>query len=298
MDSATKRGEITFFERASGGSRVWRAGVRLGWRGFAAWSAAWPYGLLALATGIAHLLEVHLVDAAARDFARAVTGWDFGVFARAEAPLHEALAALQPPQALAGVTAYYLLVFVAFLATVPGLVAADGDGRLLRRTLLCYPAIYVLALPLFLFFPSVNPYTTLGAPSPFDAIDPRLEDIYYLLTTRDNTFPSLHVAFTAMLVTQLLRTRWTLLKSSALVHGALLVASVVYLRVHYVADVVGGLALAFVAMALVDACLAPRGRLSRVGRALDGAAERWSPRRTQAYLAAEAWVEASTRRAR
>lgn len=270
---------------------MWRPGLRLWWRGVRAWAGAWAYGLLALATGVVHLLEVHVLDEPARDLARAATGSDFSLFARLEAPLLEAIGLVQPEGVLAGVAAYYLLVFLALLATVPGLVAADGDARLLRRTLLCYPALYLLALPFLLFFPSVNPYTTLAAPSPFAAIHPRLEDVYYWLTTRDNTFPSLHVAFTTMLVAQVLRTRWTLVKGSIVAHGALLVASVVYLRVHYVADALGGLALAFAAMALADACLAPRGALSGVGRALDRACEKWSPRRTRTYRALEAWVE-------
>lgn len=269
---------------------MWRPGLRLWWLGVRTWSGAWAYALLALATGLLHLAEVHLADAPARDLARAMTGWDFALFARLEAPLTSAIGAAHAPAALAGVSLYYLLAFITLLATVPGLVAASGDPRLLRRTLLCYPALYVLALPWLLLFPSVNPYTLAGAPSPFDAVHPRLDDVYYLLTTRDNTFPSLHVAFTVVLVAQVLRTPWTLAKGSALVHGGLLILSVVYLRVHYAADVAGGLALAFAAMALADRCLADRGALSGVGRALDRACERWSPRRTKAFHAVDEWV--------
>ena len=265
--------------------------LALWWRGVRTWSDAWAYGLLAFTVvGALHLAEVHLVDARAAALARSwAGGWDFGAFARLEEPLTLALGGLSPP-VVAGVAAYYLAAFVTLLALVPALVAAHGDPRLLRRTLLAYPVLYALALPWFLLFPSVNPYTRLGAPGPFEAIHPMLEEVYYWLTTRDNTFPSLHVAFTAVLVAQAWRTRWTFLRATLLAHGVLLVASVVVIRVHYVADVAGGLVAAWLALRVVDACLAREGALSGVGRALDSACARWSPRRTRAYARVAALV--------
>lgn len=237
-------------------------------RALSTWRDAWPYALLPPLVASLHLLEVNLVDARATAAVRAALGGAFAPFASLEAPLTEALGALDT-RLVALTAAYYLVVFLLFLGWVPALVAADGDPRLLRRTLLCYPLVYLLALPWVLLFPSDNPYTRVGATSPFDGLHPRLEDLYYLLTTRDNTFPSLHVAFTAVLVAAVLRTRWTLLKPVFLVHGGLLVSSVVALRVHHAMDVVGGLLLAWAALRLADACLAPRGALSGLGRTLD-----------------------------
>jgi membrane-associated phospholipid phosphatase len=214
-------------------------------------------GLLAfapLAVGILHLAEVHLADAAAGAWVRHATGWDFRAFARLEAPLTRAVEEGLAPGAVAALTVYYLAAFLLLLAAVPGLVASTGDARLLRRTLRGYPAIYALAVPFYLLFPSPNPYTAAGGPSPFGTVHPDLEWLYYLGTTRDNTFPSLHVAFTAFLVARGLQARLPALAGPMLAtHGALLVASVVLLRVHYALDVAGGLLLALVALRLGDA---------------------------------------------
>lgn len=224
------------------------------------WLGVGAYALLPLLAGAAHLIEVHLVDAPATDAVRAATGLAFDWFGILDLDLSQ--------RALAGLAGYYLLVFLAFLGWTPGLIAATGDTRLLKRTLLCYPILYLLALPGFLLFPSTNPYVRAAAPSPFDAISPGLDRAYYLLTTPDNTFPSLHVAFTLVLATALWRA-WPTWRLSTATHAALLTLSVVLVRVHYWQDVLGGLAIAILAWKLAGAALD-----GRIGAALD----RWSAR--------------------
>lgn len=249
------------FERRHVARRVrdaWDDGAR---RATATLHAVGAFALLPALVGALHLVEVHLLDAGSGAFARAATGLDFLGLSRLEAPLTRAIAESLGPQATAALVGYYLLAFVALLAWAPFLVASSGDARLVRRTTLGYAVIYALALPFYLFFPSPNPYVAAGGPDPFETVHPRLDDLYYTLTTRDNTFPSLHVAFTALLVARILQARLPgLLGPTLATHGALLIASVVLVRVHYVADVVGGLLLALVALRLsdrLDARLAP-----------------------------------------
>lgn len=228
-------------------------------RAWRTWRAAWPYAMGASATGWLHLAEVHLVDAAAGAIARRATGWDFGLLARVEAPLAAFLGRLHHPDVVSLVALYYVGAFVTLLWGAPALVALRGDARLLRRALLLVPVVYALALPFYLLVPSVNPYQTIGAPSPFDGIHPEAERWYYLLTTPDNTFPSLHVAYTVALTTVAARA-WPSLAPLLWTNAAALTTSVVFLRVHYVADAVGGALLALVALRLTARAAAPRPR--------------------------------------
>lgn len=246
---------------------------RLWTRALATWPDAAAYAFLPPLAGAAHLLEVHLVDARATAAVRGGTGLGFDWFRVLDLDLGG--------RALAAVAGYYLLVFLAFLAWTPGLIAASGNTRLLKRTLLCYPILYILALPGFLLFPSENPYMRASAASPFDAIWPGLDRVYYLLTTPDNTFPSLHVAFTLTLA-YALWTAWPEWRLSTATHAILLTLSVVLVRVHYWQDVLAGAAVAAAAW-----WIAGRALDGAAGRALDRASARmvvWARMRAVARL--------------
>lgn len=234
----------------------------------------WPYYLLMYAVGAFHLVQVHWLDPVATGWVHQATSSGLALFAPWEAPLYQAIETAWAPERVAGVTAYYLLGFVALLAWTPALVAATGDRTRLTRVLLTYPLLYLIALPGYLFLPQLNPYVALELADPFSPLAAGLEQSYYLFTTVDNTFPSLHVAFTAALTAHLVRSQPPLIGGAAGVHGALLVVSVVYLRVHWIGDVLGGLAAAWLALFLADRAARRRGWMGEIVRRLD----RWGRR--------------------
>lgn len=229
------------------------------------WRNAAAYAVLPLLAGVAHLGEVWLLDARATTWMRHATGHAFDALPD--------LALRLDPRAQPLVTAYYLLAFLAFLAWTPGLLAASGQTRLLKQTLLCYPILYLLALPGFLLYPADNPYTRAGEPSPFHTLHPDLETAYYWLTTPNNTLPSLHVAFTLVLATALWRA-WPLWRPSIGTHAALLILSVLLIRVHSVWDVIAGAGVAWIAWRIAEKTLD-----GPIGTALDRASARiWTTR--------------------
>lgn len=220
-------------------------------RGLATGVPLWPYYLVVYGVGLLHLVEVHLLDPVATGFARDLLGGPLVVFAWFEAPFYQALGQAWVPGVVASAGVYYLAGFVILLVWTPYLVAMTGDRRALKRVLLTYPVIYAIGLPGYLLLPQLNPYVALGLGDPFSVISPSLEAGYYLFTTPDNTLPSLHVAYTVALTAHLARVYrpgrrilWTL--------GGLLVASVVYLRVHWLGDVAAGLVVAWVGLTLAD----------------------------------------------
>lgn len=249
-------------------------------RGILTAAPLWPYYLLVYALALFHLAEVHWLDPAATRLVAGLDGSGVEVFAAIEAPFYHALDAVWTPERVAGVSAYYLLGFVALLWWTPHIVAAMGDRVRLRAVLLTYPLLYLLALPGYLLVPQLNPYIALELADPFSPLAVGLEESYYLFTTANNTFPSLHVAFTAALTVHLMRSSWELLRGAAAVHGVLLVVSVVYVRVHWVGDVIGGLLVAWIALWLAERAARRQGPLGGLARRLDRLGHRGAGRLT------------------
>lgn len=231
-------------------------------RGVRTAAPCWPFYLVVYAVGLVHLAEVHWLDPWAGRWLAPLVGTDVVVFGAVEAGVYRAVDTLWRPSHGAWIAAYYLAGFVALLAWTPPLVAMAGDRDALRRTLVTYPLLYALALPGYLLVPQLNPYVALELADPFAAFGPLWEPGYYRFTTPDNTFPSLHVAYTAALTVHLARA-WPRWRGLVGLNGVGLVASVVLVRVHWLGDVAGGLVVAWLGLRLADRAVAGRGWLGR-----------------------------------
>lgn len=237
-------------------------------RGVETAAPLWPFYLLMYAVGLVHLAEVHLLDPWAGRLLAPLVGSEVVVFEALEAGAYEALDTSWSPSHGAWIAAYYVGGFVALLAWTPPLVAVAGDRGRLKRALATYPLLYALALPGYLLLPQLNPYVALGLADPFAAFGAAWEPGYYLFTTPDNTFPSLHVAYTVALTVHLARA-WPAWRGLAWLNGVGLVASVVLVRVHWLGDVAGGLVVAWLGLRLADRAVEGRGWLGTCVDRLD-----------------------------
>jgi membrane-associated phospholipid phosphatase len=111
--------------------------------------------------------------------------------------------------------------------------------------------IYAITLPFYLFFPITNVYVYYGSPSALNGIIPDVEQFFYTTTTNNNCFPSLHVALALLIAKTVSFTHNKRFIYLAYFSALCVICSVVYLSIHWITDVVGGILLAFVVFYIV-----------------------------------------------
>jgi membrane-associated phospholipid phosphatase len=106
-------------------------------------------------------------------------------------------------------------------------------------------AIYVIALPFYLFVPITNVYTFYGGKSALDMVIPTVEQFFYATTTNNNCLPSLHVALSLLVAWSVSLTKNKRLITLAYFCAGCVICAVIYLAIHWITDVIAGVILAF-----------------------------------------------------
>jgi membrane-associated phospholipid phosphatase len=111
--------------------------------------------------------------------------------------------------------------------------------------------IYAITLPFYLFFPITNVYTYYGSSSALNTVIPGVEQFFYSTTTNNNCFPSLHVAISLLIAKTV-----SLTKNKRFIYltyfcALSIIGSVIYLAIHWITDVIGGILLAFTIFYLI-----------------------------------------------
>jgi membrane-associated phospholipid phosphatase len=111
--------------------------------------------------------------------------------------------------------------------------------------------IYAIALPFYLFLPVTNVYSYYGSTSALNAVIPGVEQFFYATTTNNNCFPSLHVAMALLVAKTVSLTDNKRFIYLAYFCAICVICSVIYLAIHWITDVIGGILLAFAVFYLV-----------------------------------------------
>jgi serine/threonine protein kinase/membrane-associated phospholipid phosphatase len=165
---------------------------------------------------------------------------------------------------------YFFFLPLLGLATAAAL-ARRADIMPFRTFSLGLTLTYLVGLPFFLFFPVLErwAYPESGAVLLSDRWSSRLIEAFRPISGLDNCFPSFHVSMTVVIVVCSflfgLRFRW-----SVLALGATVILSTFVLGIHWMADIVAGLAAGIVGTALGAHISAGRPRIvsgSRASRA-------------------------------
>ena len=105
--------------------------------------------------------------------------------------------------------------------------------------------IYTIALPFYLFLPITNVYIYYGSNSALNMVIPGVEKFFYATTTTNNCFPSLHVAMSLLVVKTVSLTDNKRFIYLTYFCAICVICSVIYLAIHWITDVIGGILLAF-----------------------------------------------------
>lgn len=145
--------------------------------------------------------------------------------------------------------AYFFAILVLVVAT--GWALARAGREPFQVFGFAVAANYAISLPFFLFFPVPERWAwpESGAILLSDLWAPQLIEIFRPISGLDNCFPSFHVSLTVVVVALAflyhLRFRWV-----ALWIGLLIILSTSVLGIHWLTDIVAGLATGFLAVAI------------------------------------------------
>ena len=145
--------------------------------------------------------------------------------------------------------AYFFVLLLLVLVTGWAL-ARRANPRPFRVFALAIAIDYVISLPFFLFFPVPERWAwpDSGAILLSDLWAPQLIEVFRPFSGLDNCFPSFHVSLTTVVVgmsfIERMRYRWTTLWL-----GLLVIASTAVLGIHWLTDIIAGLATGILALA-------------------------------------------------
>lgn len=144
---------------------------------------------------------------------------------------------------------FYLAVFQALIIASLGIYAGDRRGVFLYAT--CFTVIinYLIAIPFYLFFPVNETWAYPPSGVSFIMLEafPNFNTIYRPFSGLNNCFPSLHTSLSVSMAILAVRSgnrRWAIF---AVLSAFIIVFSIFYLGIHWLTDMIGGLALATLA---------------------------------------------------
>jgi serine/threonine protein kinase/membrane-associated phospholipid phosphatase len=155
-----------------------------------------------------------------------------------------------PPTVVYGYSIAYFFVLLALVVATGAALATRPTLRPFRRFALAIAVGYAVSLPFFIFFPVPERWAwpDSGAILLSDLWAPSLIELFRPISGLNNCFPSFHVSLTTVIVglcfVERLRYRWV-----ALWLGLLVMLSTLVLGIHWVTDVVAGLATGVLAVA-------------------------------------------------
>jgi len=199
------------------------------------------------------LLFVFVINFAETSFDRALTPTSLGAvagypitdaFRWFERYLSFELHDTTSPIASYGYSASYFVIFPLLCLYAAWALARKRDPRPYQAVSLAVAIDYAVSLPFFLFFPVPERWSLPSTDAMLlsDTVSDRLIEFIRPISGLDNSFPSFHVSLTAVVVASCFLFRVPM-RVSALALGATIVLSTFVLGVHWIPDMLAGLAL-------------------------------------------------------
>lgn len=141
---------------------------------------------------------------------------------------------------------YYLVIFQSLIVSSLAIYAATKQTKMILAVCYAVTLNYLIAFPFYLFVPVNEVWSYAPSEVQFLMLHvfPTFEEQYRPLSGLDNCFPSLHTSISVTIALLAIRSgnrRWTWFTC---ISAIMIICSIVYLGVHWVSDMVAGIALA------------------------------------------------------
>ena len=207
------------------------------------------YFIIIFTVVLIHLLEVNIID----PYTTNLVGLDFAqIIISIENGIVYWFSQHWNPVLVVFFTVMYIGVYPFTLWFSTFYFIATDSKKALRFLAIGLPIIYIIAFPFYLFFPVSNVYTYFGIQSALETIIPGINQFFYSTTTYNNCFPSLHVAVTLLIAKSVSITQNKKFTYFVYFCALSVIISVIYLAIHWIIDVIGGIIIAFFAFYLYN----------------------------------------------
>ncbi|MEF8879405.1 MAG: phosphatase PAP2 family protein [Candidatus Thermoplasmatota archaeon] len=147
-----------------------------------------------------------------------------------------------------GVTHFFVFIYIVVypftLWFTPLYLLLKNDKKAMKNLAWGLLLIYIFALPFYLLLPITNVYTFYNIDSALETAIPGIEQFFYNATTYNNCLPSLHTAVSILIAYVGGFTgnkKYALFTKTCMI---LVITAVIYLSIHWLLDVIAGVALA------------------------------------------------------
>ena len=205
--------------------------------------------LLIIGVVLFHLFEVNVLDAittAALEpgFTAIITSVEHDIVAR--------FSEFWMPVAILFFVFIYIILYPFTLWYTPLYSIITNQKYALNTLAFSLFFLYLFALPFYLFFPITNVYTYYDLPSALNTVIPEIETFFYATTTQNNCFPSLHTAMSIIIARTIFLTENKRFQYLGLFVMVTVIMSVLYLSIHWIVDVIGGIIVSLLAIYLSE----------------------------------------------
>lgn len=141
---------------------------------------------------------------------------------------------------------FYVIILQSILIASIGVFAGQRNKTYLYAACLTVLLNYAVAIPFYLFFPIDEVWSYPPAGVTFYMLEayPHFEQVYRPLSGIDNCFPSLHTSISVSMAILAVRSgnrRWAVVACTSAV---VIIFTIFYMGIHWLTDMLGGLALA------------------------------------------------------
>jgi membrane-associated phospholipid phosphatase len=214
-----------------------------------------PWLFLIICVVILHLFEVNILD----PWTTSLVGTDYAsLFISIEGTIVANISLHWNTILLAFFVIMYIVVypFILWFSTV--YFCIDHQKKALHSLSIGLLVLYIISLPFYLFFPVSNVYITNNLASSLTMIFPHIDHFFYMTTTSNNCFPSLHVGMSLLICWSAKQTNNKRYYFFTLFSLICVIISVFYLAIHWIIDVIGGILVATAAIIISNTVLKKR----------------------------------------